>query len=324
MFESILPHTAFNGVLPTLAADYIGIAVFIIAVLLTVGGWVMNAYKKFQESNETRRQTQQSTNRAERGAMRIDGRGDDDEDALVEIKAGGMSSKERLDALAAKRRAQMTQVRTQSGRPAATSQPDNLSAAQRAARDRAKQAYERRAELLARQRQAQEQAAQQNAQRQQTSQQAKSQSTQARAAQQQSRSNPQQASHTISNQAASASPQQQTAARRAQAQAAAASNRSRAMAESAKELAASAVAKTRRIKRGGQLEVEKIQGRATISDDSLEVVNTRKKQNPLGAETLRGALSGQSIRAAFVLKEVLDRPIALREPEDQPGMLNYK
>lgn len=312
MFEFILPQLAFNSLLPTLAADWVGIAVFVVAVLLTVGGWVMNAYKKFQESAELRRQQQQASMRAARGEMRIDGRADDDD--LEEIKpAGAMTSKERLDALAARRRAQMAQVRAQSGRPAATSQPDNLSAAQRAARDRAKQAYERRAELLARQRQAQQQAAQQNAQRQQASQQAKAQSTQARAAGQQSRAQPQQVS-----------PQQQTATRQANAQALAAANRSRAMAESAREMAESAVAKTRRIKRGGQLEVEEIKGRSTINDESLEIVKTRQQQNAIGAGKLRQALTGQSIRAAFVLKEVLDRPIALRQPEDKPGTLNFK
>ena len=68
--------------------------------------------------------------------------------------------------------------------------------------------------------------------------------------------------------------------------------------------------------------VQNLAGRGVIAEDSLQVHYDETHHSETAAK-FRQALTGKSLRAALVLKEILDRPTALREPTDLPGETVY-
>jgi hypothetical protein len=208
-------------------------------------------------------------------------------------------------------------MRTQAARTGST-QPDNLSIAQREARDRAREAYQRRQELLARQREALQQQqqparqprpAQASASQQTPARPSAAQSASARASQQQAQARQAQARQ------AQQQAQQQTQAR--QAQAAAARSRSAQAAQPRRIVSEAGVSAPMQVESRCDREItrEPLQSGSSRREADLAA---RSGMSP-GAAMLRGSLTGQSLRSAFLLKEVLDRPLALREPAAQAG-----
>lgn len=309
--------------LPTLAwLDWVIIAG---AILLTVGGWIFNAIQKLNEKANQVRANRERAIRQQQQDMHIGQVYESDElQEMTPTRSNEtMSTQQRLDALAARRRQQMSQMRAQAGgNEALASQPDNLTAAQKAARDRAREAYKRRAELLARQRQAQQQAAQAKQQAAQSKQQAKA----ARSA----------ASRSSSAGSSSSSASSSRAAAQAQAARQAQLAQQRARQQAQQQAAQVAAAREARQRAASQnqppsldtaaeaIQVERLSGRQTITDEGLDVIKTggaASRQVDSGA--LKNALTGRSIRAAFVLKEVLDKPVGLRNEEDKAGAVSY-
>lgn len=286
--------------IPTLLGlDLSGVLV-IAMILFSVIGWVISAVKKAREAAEQTRLKREAAHLQERASMHISG-------ARQDAQASATPAVNPQQEAAARRAQALAQMRTQAARTGST-QPDNLSIAQREARDRAREAYQRRQELLARQREALQQ--QQQAASPRPAQASASQQTPARPTAAQS------ASARASQQQAQARQAQQQAQAR-QAQAAAARSRSAQAAQPRRILSEPGVS--------APMQVESLSDRRT-DREPLQSGSSRREADLAarsdlspGAAMLRGSLTGQSLRSAFLLKEVLDRPLALRDPAAQAG-----
>jgi hypothetical protein len=307
-----LAHTATLG-----ANSWGDLIVLAIVFILVIGGAIANGLRKLTEKARARA-SQSSKARTERqtayDAMR-------QTNLQAAPRPGQQTPRQRMGASAAEHQAQLEKLRTfkaqQQGRTPA-SEPVNLTAAQKAARDRARQAYERRAELLARQRQAQEQAMQMAALQNTSNQSPRPTPRQSQPPNQSGKPRPTPPSRSQTQSAPRPQPPRQ--AQRAQAS----PSRIR-IQRTANATAAGAIPATAAKSQIRQtpappkpVSVERLSGQSSIAADSLQV-HYHETQHAQKAARCRQLLRGDSLRTALVLREVLDKPVALRDAESQPG-----
>ncbi len=290
--------------IPTLMIDP-GAVIVLLMIAISVIGWIINAAKKAKEAAEKLRERRESALVDERNAMHINGGRDN---ARVQAgQAETMTSAQRMQEMARKREQALAQMRSQAARTGST-QPDNLTAAQRAARDRAREAYQRRAELLARQREAQQQAASRQVPARPQNQPASQPQRQA----QQPTAQQQQQARALQRQQAQQQAVQQA---RAQQQAAA---RQAAAAAASRRVGSGSIAAPMAVEMLSEADVITEAPRTGSARREAEIAARRAGSAAAGA--VRQSLTGKSIREAFVLKEVLDRPLAMRDPASQSGL----
>ena len=274
----------FSSTLAFSLNDVIQIVFLLIFVLSILGGWMGSANKKQKEIDERRR----------RRALEEQEEGGVSGTRIASSSGSSSTGSPSLDELAARRRAQLQELarrRQAAQRPAgsdaapapAQARPENLSTRELTERERARAAYEQRAEKL-RQLRAQQQ---QPATRQRSQASAQAQRARQEAAQR----------------------AQQQARLEARRKAAAEAERQARLAKAAKESDDADSPYDRRDSATDTTsEGEAKQGRI------LADAGRRGKGVPaagLGISTDR-----ESLRRAFIMKEVLDKPIAMREIGD--------
>lgn len=262
--------------------DLITLGIFLIFV---VGGWIASALKKAEETRQARR----AAERQSEGAAPLRRTGERTRlDEVVERR------RRQLEEIAARRRGRTRPegdgVAARSGAAGPTMEPGNLTAAERAARERAKQQYQARAEMLRRQREAAEREAAQRIEREQRQRE--------RAAE-------------LARQAEEVKRQRELARQ---------------------QRARQGQRSTRPISRRGNVATVRPAGASTeggISGTRAPVEaaaisapgGTTAKSAHAATKPIRLAgmrLGRQALRQALVMKEILDPPVALRDPYQEP------
>ena len=273
---------------PILAVDLLDVAVYGIGAIFVVGSWIVNILQKQAKARKAQER---------RLSMR-----------------SGASTETQLDAddidsIAAKRRAQLREMarqRMQQGGKISAStstEPGNMTMAERVARARAKARYEERAKALA---QSRESSGRRDTQADTDSRKQYQAELQRRKASAKAREQAQRQAD-IQQEREEAMQRAQSERKRQQrlAQQAAAARRDR---EEALQRA--------REERGSRRSHKNPAGHVHQLFADAPMTTTRKRRS----HALRRTLSGKSLKAAIMVKEVLDAPVALRTPVDEKSL----
>lgn len=303
-----IPTGLLNGLTLAAGGDWIEVVVYGIGTVILVGGWIANQLKQLREEQERRRRVAT----LEGGDAAPSARRPGDAQPMPTQADLARRRREQLAALS-RRRAGASEP---DGREAEGADPVNLSPHEKTQRERAREAYERRARQLREQREEaaeEKQAARDRyerelARRREQAERARRDRRLGQKARGEAQSGGQRkpvtaratrtssTSPTSSTQPTSVPPMQLSGG---QADARAAARREAARREEAKRSAAMAAAR---------------RARATVDA-------ARSGAGPVVTAEAIGRVDLATLQRAMVLKEVLDRPVALRDPlEGVPGL----